>query len=174
MTIDEHITTVKALAALIQRSAQNNTSLAHWGPKLGSLVEFLGEQKRLATPIPKSLGDISDLPEALLRELSGTKTDELEDQILTVMRACGSVVNLDQMLVGLYRKFDVVQTRRYLQNKLYRMWKKELVHSVPGQRASYSLEPQTAPAKPKKGNSTYGDSPPSRTPRDDLDDDIPF
>ena len=138
------------------------------------MLAFLNEQKRLVAPIPKSLGDLSDLPDELLRELSVTKTDELEDQILIVMRACGGAANLDQVLVGLYRKFKVVQTRRYLQNKLYRMWKKELVHSVPGQRASYSLEPQAAPEERPEGNSRHNDSPPSRTPRDELDDDIPF
>lgn len=164
MSIDEHIGTVNSVIRSYARAAENNPAVSQMLGKLRGLSDFLAEQKRLATPIPKSLGDISDLPEELLRELSVTKTDELEDQILTVMRACDGSVNLDQVLVGLYRKFKVTQTRRYLQNKLYRMWKKELVYQVPGQRASYSLEPQPSISPPDK----------MKPKPNDLDEEIPF
>lgn len=91
----------------------------------------------------KSLGDLSDIPAALLHELSvWKKTDELEEQILTVIRACdGGAANLDQVLVGLYRKFKTIHLRRFMQNKLYRMSKNNLISPVPGQRATYKIGP---------------------------------
>jgi hypothetical protein len=163
MSIDDHIELVNVLIA---RSGPN-TAAAAWQPKLQALAHFLAEQKRLATPIPRDLGDLSDLPDELLKELSVKKTDELDDQILTVMRACdaGLEVNLDQILVGLYRKFHVVQTRRFLQNKLYRMYKKDLVFPVRGRRA-YSLERQPEDERVSATDRAVTIA--------DLDDEIPF
>jgi hypothetical protein len=108
----------------------------------------------------------------LLRELSVKKNDELEDQILTVIRACDDgEAGLDQVLVGLYRKFKVVQTRRYIQNKLYRMSKKELVFTMPGHRAAYSLHPTPSPADEYDG---YMGQPNEHSAPNDLDAEIPF
>lgn len=182
MSIDDHLGTVNTLLTSYKRQAEGKPGLAEWVNKLQGIADFLNEQKRLSAPIPKELGDISDLPEELIRELSVKRTDELEDQILTIMRACdgGHDVNLDQILVGLFRKFRVVQTRKFLQNKAYRMYKKGLVYPIPGKRA-YSLEPQPAPSDDWRGG--YDDTQesglrivkqPPRTHNADLDDEIPF
>ena len=50
----------------------------------------------------------------------------------------GGTATLDQILVGLNRKFKVAQKRRFLQNKLYRM---PMVWSVPGRKGVYTTEP---------------------------------
>lgn len=177
--LDEHIAYVKSQVEIcedrVKRYAPGGgmeSVVGHEKSKAAlyksrSLLSYLLEQKRLSQPIPKALGDISDLPEELLKELAVTQTDELEDQILTVVRACNGEANLDQVLVGLFRKFKVVQTRRYLQNKMYRMGKKELLHAIEGQRASYTLHPQ-----PPKQNTVQTAT--SRAPAGDLDEDIPF
>jgi hypothetical protein len=176
--LDETIATVKDVLRAYERAASSNAVHAPMAERLKKAVADLNEQKRLAAPIPRDLGDLSDLPEELLRELSVKKTDELEDQILTIMRACeGSEVNLDQILVGLYRKFKVSQTRRFLQNKLYRMYKKDLVYPVPGRRA-YSLEPQLGIYSSEDdegfgGKASPAPEPASRAPAD-RDDEIPF
>ena len=169
--LETHISNVKKLLAQYE-SAARSTALGvpganptlhknnlDWGRALNKLLEYLVNQDRLQTPIPKELGDLSDLPEVLLKELSVKRTDELESQILAVMRACSGEVNLDQVLVGLFRKFKVTQTRRFIQNKLYRMSQKEMVFAVPGQRASYQLE------KPPESNPFE---------RKEMDDEIPF
>lgn len=176
MTLDDHIETVKQLREyyLLQvkalapgqprANADSHAKGLHWAENLKRVLDYLMAQKRLSAPIPKSLGDVSDLPPELLKELSVVETDDLEEQILTVMRACPEDANLDQVLVGLYRKFKVVQTRRFIQNKLYRMSRKELIHAVAGHRATYSLKPQppVVPAKAAPKSSA------------DLDDEIPF
>jgi|KBSMisStaDraftv2_1062788.scaffolds.fasta_scaffold03115_12 hypothetical protein len=81
------------------------------------------------------LGDLSDLPEEVLQQLSGVRADDLETQILEVMRSCYGAFTLDQILIDLYRKYGTVQKRRFLQNKIYRMCKKGLVCPVPGKFA---------------------------------------
>ncbi len=107
--------------------------------------------------------------------------DELETQIVIVMKACeGNDANLDQILVGLYRKFKVAQQRRFLQNKLYRMSKKGLVHQVPGQRAVYTLTPPPAPQAESPHEDPFWEQPVKTNgggfPRggSNLDDEIPF
>ena len=128
----------------------------------------------LLKPIPVFEGeDLSDLPSALLAELSVSKTDELEDQLATVINAAGGEADIDAILVYLFRKFKVVQTRRFLQNKLWRMVQKGLLHSVPGRKGVYST------SKPDVLPEIFGDTPQlagKRIPSSsDVDDDeVPF
>lgn len=103
----------------------------------------------LTTALPPDLGNLHDLPTELLAELNVSKVDELEDQLVTVINAYGGEANLDQILVGLYRKFGVSQKRRLVQNKLYRM---DMVWSVPGKKGVYT----TAEPKEPKQNSDEG------------------
>jgi hypothetical protein len=120
-------------------------------------------------PIPRDLGDISDLPPELLQELSSVKTDTIEDQLVTIINSLGGTADLDQILVGLYRRFDVLQTRRFIQNKLWRMNQKYCVWTVPKKKGVYTTEPP---------DGDWGKTPTprrkEREPVDDLDDEIPF
>lgn len=113
--------------------------------------------------LPPDLGNILDLPQELRDELSVAKTDDLEDQIVTVVNAYGGEASLDQILVGLFRKFEVVQKRKFLMNKLYRM---QMVWSVEGRKGVYTTtEPEDEPGiQPSK----------FFKPERDLDNDIPF
>jgi|ETNmetMinimDraft_33_1059910.scaffolds.fasta_scaffold117111_1 hypothetical protein len=151
MKIDEALEVVKGIHRLYSQAAvanPDNQRHSKTAEDLDNVVQFLLEKKRQSMPIPKDIGDISDLPPELLNELSVVRTDELEDQILSIMHACeDGVVNIDQVLVGLYRNHGVIKERRFLQNKLYRMSKKAIVFPVPGERAVYSLD-QLPPAKP--------------------------
>lgn len=124
----------------------------------------------LTSALPAELVGIHDLPADILAELSGYKTDELEDQLVTVINAYGGEASLDQILVGLYRKFQVHQKRKFLQNKLYRM---ESVWSVEGRKGIYTTsEPEAetirtgVPPRPSTGVGPR--------PTEDYDDEIPF
>ena len=125
----------------------------------------------LTSSLPVDLGNIHDLPPELLEELSITKADEIEDQLVTVIRAYGDEASLDQILVGLYRKFKVTQKRRFLQNKLYRM---DTVWSVPGRKGIYTTTEPEMPS-PKfqidtgEDGGDYNDS-----NHNDMADEIPF
>lgn len=98
---------------------------------------YLIHLEGLTSALPPDLGNIHDLPQELLDELSVAKTDELEDQIVTVINAYGGEASLDQILVGLFRKFKVVQKRRFVQNKLYRM---PMVWGVEGRKGVYTTK----------------------------------
>lgn len=90
--------------------------------------------------------DLSDLPPELLSELSTAQIDVLERQIVTVLQTLDGTADLDQILIGLYRKFQIAQKRRFLQNKLWRMVRKGQVQKSKGARGVFRL----ASAKPRR------------------------
>ncbi|MBB5724072.1 hypothetical protein FHS72_003722 [Loktanella ponticola] len=146
--------------------------------RLDSIADLLAEVPDelvrlygLTSALPADLGNVHDLPPELLEELSVAKADELEDQLVTVIRAYGDEASLDQILVGLWRKFKVSQKRRFLQNKLYRM---DTIWSVPGRKGVYTTTEPHDQHEPKITSSEgdgYGSYVP---PVNDLDSDIPF
>lgn len=138
-----------------------------------SLVEEVEHLRRITKPIPASYGDLSDLPAELVKELAGIKVDDLEQQIFTIIKSGGDEVDLDAVLIELFRRFQIMQTRKFLQNKLWRMAQKEIIYSVPGRKGIYTA------TKPPEDNDfdklLGGDTKPSGPPfDDDLDDDVPF
>ncbi len=171
--MSEHSNTVKRIAeryrAVAEKSrdedADRATDYEDTAKKLFAAAEELDRLTTLTTAIPKNLGDLSDLPAELVEELSLTRVDELEHQIVTVINACAGVANIDQILVGLFRKFSVTQKRRFLQNKLYRMMKSEVIFSVPGKKGLYSTEEQEVEEERTTIVQDFAQ---------DFDDEIPF
>jgi hypothetical protein len=130
---------------LFERGKTDSASkLAGFADELNEVYDHILSLEAKTSAIPPDLGNIHDLPKELLDELSVAKTDELEDQIVTVINAYGGVATLDQILVGLYRKFNVVQKRRFIQNKLYRM---PMVWSVEGRKGVYTTKAPEAVAQ---------------------------
>lgn len=142
---------------------------------LTQIPEELVRLYGLTSALPADLGNVHDLPPELLEELSVAKTDELEDQLVTVIRAYGDEATLDQILVGLYRKFEVKQKRRFLQNKLYRM---DTVWTVDGRKGVYTTtKPVSGPEEMSGGyddSGGYDSDYDSGSPEQDLDSEIPF
>lgn len=87
----------------------------------------------ILSQVGRRLGDISDLPEALRKQLSGAKLDELEGRVLETLKTrYDGVASIDEIMVGLYRDFGyVTEDRRALSNKLYRMMKAGHLQRVP-------------------------------------------
>lgn len=109
--------------------------------KLSPVVKELNRLYDLTKAFPPDFGSLHDLPPELLAELTISRTDELEDQVVTVINAFGGEASLDQILVGLFRKFGVSQKRRFVQTKLYKMG---MVWNVPGRKGVYTTtEPET-------------------------------
>lgn len=106
---------------------------------INNLKKELFDLQAKLKPLPARIGDLSDLPPELVAELSTPKTDELESQITIVLQAYGGMADLDQILVGLYRKFQVIQKRRFLQNKVWRMCQKEILWSIRGKKGVYTI-----------------------------------
>ena len=83
--------------------------------------------------------DLTDLPEELLKELRLGPRTSLDAQILDVFNALGGTATLDEVLIGLYRKFAVVQKRRFVQNAIWRMIRKGHLTALRGERGRFSL-----------------------------------
>jgi hypothetical protein len=103
------------------------------------------ERLREATrPVPAGYGDISDLPPSLRRQLAFLRTDELDDQISIIVKAAPNGADLDTILIELWRRFQVEQTRRFIQNKAYRLAQKGIIHSVPARKGLYAATAEDA------------------------------
>jgi hypothetical protein len=129
---------------------------------LQGVSEELIRLANLTTALPPDLDDIHDLPEELLAELSVLKTDEIEDQIVTVVNSYGGSADLDRILVGLFRKFGVSQKRRFIQNKLYRM---DMIWSVDGRKGVYTTQEPSIEAEIEEID--WDDA-------DEIPDEVPF
>jgi hypothetical protein len=115
-------------------AADARARYAHWLSLIGALR------------VPMNLDDVADLPPELVRELN-IPSDKLESEIIAVLGFAATPVDLDQILIGLYRRFGVVQKRRFLQNKLWRMVSKEQIYKGKNRKGLYALEPIKARAK---------------------------
>lgn len=172
--MSEHIESVNNLSQLFRDHAKTHDDInkrdynIRIAERLDAVADELVRLYGLTKALPSDLGNIFDLPLELLEELSIMKSDELEDQIVSVINAYAGTASLDQILVGLYRKFSVSQKRRFLQNKLYRM---TMVWSVPGKKGIYTteepeLETDAEPVSTHGGETTIQAY--------DIDEEIPF
>lgn len=149
-----------------------------WANDLTATVAELRSLRDKVRPLSTRLGDLSDLPPELRAELSGIDLDEIESQLVQTINAYGGTADLNQILVGLYRKFQVIAKRRVLAQRLWRMQNDRLVWAVPKKKGVYTT------TKPADDLSDFGSPGPTavreRKPamaggrRDDMDDEIPF
>lgn len=86
----------------------------------------------------RRIGNLDDLPEALRSQLQLAKVADLDRAIVDLIRDdLDGVANLDEILVGLYRRRGEVLERHFVSNKLYRMNKLGLIRSVTGKKGVY-------------------------------------
>ena len=92
----------------------------------------------LPLDLGRRIGDLSDLPEELRAQLQIAKVSELEELIIDVINEMyDGVANVDEILVGLYRKQRKVHQRQYIANKLYRMSSAKQIEAVQKKRGVY-------------------------------------
>lgn len=85
---------------------------------------------------------MTDLPEEIRKQLQATKLDDFESKVVATLRdRFEGVANIDELIVGLYRdhKF-IVDDRRMIANKLYRMCKSGLIESLAKRKGVYRLK----------------------------------
>ena len=176
--MSESVESVKAVSAFMRAAAEKNqnpetrANLSAHADTIDGAVADLIRLMGLTSALPPDLGNVYDLPQELLDELSIAKTDDMEDQLVTVINAYGGEATLDQILVGLYRKFKVSQKRRFLQNKLYRM---PMVWSVDGKKGIYTTtKPLIAQPDEKELDDLLGTAKPTYGRHQDMSDEVPF
>lgn len=133
---------------------------------LEAVARELSLARKRLRPVSKEYGDLSDLPETVLAQLNLARVDELEHQLRDIVAAAdGSQIGLDPIIIELYRRHRVVQERKFVMNKLYRMAQKGIIESVDGKKGVYHL-----PKAESRDERKYKEPENS----DDLDSDIPF
>jgi len=150
------------------------------------VVSEVEDLRKKVAPLPTRLGDLSDIPPELRAELTGVEIDELESQLVTIINSYGGTADLNQVLVGLFRKFKIVQTRRFVQQKLWRMTTDGLLWGVPKRKGVYTTTklatPQATTLRTDKENAAdeveFG-APVKTSPKTSSrgladDDEIPF
>lgn len=186
----DHVDSVKEYMRLLERWRKDaavkgeDRQVQNYDDRLSMLkaiVEEVEHFRRITKPVPASYGDLSDLPPELVKELTGIKVDDLEQQLFTIIKTGGGDVDLDAILIELFRRFQVVQTRKFLQNKLWRMAQKEIIYSVSGRKGVYTatkpadeFEDLLGSPPPNTNTSDWGATPQKGGFDNDLDDDIPF
>lgn len=83
--------------------------------------------------------DMQDLPPELSSELSVTQSDTEDAQILELLKIAGRSLDLNELLIGCFRRFDVMHKRNLLTARVYRLAKRGLVHNVG--KGQYALGP---------------------------------
>jgi hypothetical protein len=84
--------------------------------------------------------DIEGLPQELIDQLSINDADKLEFEIINIIDEAGGFLNLDKILIGLFKKTNEVHKRTPLTAKLYRMCQKQLISAVPNKKGVYTTQ----------------------------------
>ncbi|MGH6985380.1 MAG: hypothetical protein ACRED9_00880 [Caulobacteraceae bacterium] len=161
MDLAEHISVVKNQLEFHERSAvkfenQRHRAVMHLATAEG-LRNLLGDliwlsdfqtahphwMERKSHPQRLSLTweEIDGLPPEVLSELSVSDSDRLEFSLVSAIQALGGVTSLDKLIVHLFNETKEIHKRTPLNQRLYRMTQKGMIHSVPGRKGAYSVEP---------------------------------
>ncbi len=128
------------LNAVTEREAGEPSKATELESMAATLTVASAEMERLqdmVSPLPASIGNIRQYPDKLRVQLSKGKIDRMDEKIIAVINAREGEADLDQILVGLYLKFEIIERRRYLQSKLYRLSRLNVVAPVPGKAGAF-------------------------------------
>lgn len=79
------------------------------------------------------------IPEDLKDEISLTDTDKFEIDVLNLIdKAKGKRISINNLLIALKIRTGITYSRSNLNNRLYRMVKKEMLFSVAGRKGLYT------------------------------------
>lgn len=138
---------------------------------LQSLIDEVEEYRAREMPIDTELGDISDLPPELVKELTLSTPSELEQRIIAIINSCDDkTANINTILVELYNRHKVIQKRRNMNNKLWRMISNKLIWSVNGEKGVYT----TIKTEESTVNYDLNDAPKQGETEYDPDFEVPF
>lgn len=95
----------------------------------------------LPPDLGRRVGDLDDLPPELRSQLQVGKVGEVEREIIALIRDdLDGIANVDEILVGLYRRTNEIHERQPLANRLYRMGQAGHLISVPKKKGVYRIK----------------------------------
>lgn len=133
--IREHINILKKIKESLNKSKFkfSSESISKEGKEELLLNDILNNPESL-TPFA-----ISSIPADLKDEISLTDTDKFEIEVINLInKAKGKRMSLNNLLVALKLTTGIAHSRSTLNNRLYRMVKKDILFSVPGRKGLYT------------------------------------
>lgn len=88
----------------------------------------------------KRLGDTDNLPPELKNQIQILRTDSIEDSAIEIINQLGGMANIDEILVGIYRKTGKIHKRPFMTNRLYRLMQDGIIFSVLKKKGTYCLD----------------------------------
>jgi hypothetical protein len=114
--------------------------------KFISLKKYLEQQSAIVTArtdtgeIGRRFGNLDDIPEHMLKQSRLTKTDELERQILQIMREdFNNIAGIDEIYFQHYRHFKEPMERKFLASKISRMVTRGLIEPYNNKKGVYQI-----------------------------------
>ena len=93
------------------------------------------------------------IPEDLKDEISLTDTDKFEIDVLNLIdKAKGKRISINNLLIALKIHTGITYSRSNLNNRLYRMVKKDILFSVPGRKGLYTTNREIQYESNKESN----------------------
>ena len=86
-----------------------------------------------------SFHDIKDIPDDVRKETKALRRDGDIDLICKLFEI-KSPLSLDEILVGLYRKFKIQKERKWLMSAMHRASRSGMVERADGKRGVYKLK----------------------------------
>lgn len=122
---------------------------------------------------------LEGLPEELLKTLSITKTKQIDQDLIDIIRSFSGIATLDEIVIRRYRRNSgEIPDRQYINNRLLNLVKRKLLVRVPKQKAVYCLPTykppvQSSPVQPSAIPAST--SQPVVSPQETIEDDgVPF
>lgn len=95
--------------------------------------------KKITTPLPADYGDISSLPSELIEQLSAARAEPYERELFAIVRTAGQDIDLDRILIEIYRTTKRIDPRKLVMSRLYKMAQKGIIEAVAGKKGVYRL-----------------------------------
>ena len=110
---------------------------------------------------------LEGLPEELIKTLAISRTKQVDDNLLDIIKSFSGIATLDEIIIRQYRQTGgkEIPKRAYVNNRLLSLVQRNLLEKVEGKKAVYRLPSfKTSPQNPI--------IPIENVP--EVDDDVPF
>lgn len=128
----------RAAAKHIQ-SSLNYAAIIDWINLQGDKPEVPQQHNADDDLFSLNLLDMKDIPEDLGKELNVSQSDTDDAQVLELLQIANRSLDLNELLIGSFRKYKIKHKRNLLTARIYRLIKRDLVHNVG--KGKYALGP---------------------------------
>lgn len=124
-----------------EEAAKNFSEIVQWLEEYGKTPSSTSSASETPSEDLFSLNplEIGEFPEEFRQELNISQGDEQDAQVIELLKIANRPLDLNELLIGCWRKFNVQHKRNLLTARLYRLAKRNEVHAVG--KGTYALGP---------------------------------